>query len=307
MIVASVRRLEVFKTVVERNGVSAAAEFLGIAQPSVTAHIKALERQIGGLLFTRQRGRRHLSRTAAGDALFDYACDTLSKTREVEAKIQRVHAVETQGIRIAAPRLVANNLLPPILAETLAKNPSAEITLHSETHERVWDLVQSGAVDIGFNFAQAKPAKQIAREIGYFDLVFIASPTHVLSRSRSVTVRDLAAHPFVGGLADSGFYRLVSDELARIGLTKLRVVLHLQDGIAVKRAVAEGAGIACAFRHTVQDDVARGELVMLPLAGPQPRLCLFSIKAAKSEPSRLRDSIIKQIETKLAKVIASRP
>ena len=43
MISASARRLNVFKSVVDCGGFNLAAMQLGIAQPSVGAHIKALE------------------------------------------------------------------------------------------------------------------------------------------------------------------------------------------------------------------------------------------------------------------------
>ena len=47
MIATSMRRLEVFLAVVETGRFSQAADRLGIAQPSVSAHIAGLERQIG--------------------------------------------------------------------------------------------------------------------------------------------------------------------------------------------------------------------------------------------------------------------
>ena len=80
MISASPRRLSVFKSVVERGGFNAAAAQLGIAQPSVGAHIRALESQIGQPLFHRQRGSRPRL-TKAGEALYTFAVDLLRGPR----------------------------------------------------------------------------------------------------------------------------------------------------------------------------------------------------------------------------------
>ncbi|NDA48676.1 MAG: LysR family transcriptional regulator [Alphaproteobacteria bacterium] len=69
---SSLRRLNVFRTVVDCGGVNAAAEHLDISQPSVTAHLRALETQLGSRLFMRSRGRRNII-TPTGQALYKYA------------------------------------------------------------------------------------------------------------------------------------------------------------------------------------------------------------------------------------------
>lgn len=82
MVTASIRRLQVFKTVVERAGINAAATHLGVSQPSVTAHIRALETQTGTPLIIRQRGRRHLRLSPAGEQLYQYACEAILKAQD---------------------------------------------------------------------------------------------------------------------------------------------------------------------------------------------------------------------------------
>ena len=72
MISASARRLSVFKAVADHGGFNLAADRLGIAQPSVGAHIRALERQVGQPLFHRRRGQRS-QLTKAGETLYAIA------------------------------------------------------------------------------------------------------------------------------------------------------------------------------------------------------------------------------------------
>ena len=88
MIATSMRRLEVFLAVAETGRFSQAADRLGIAQPSVSAHIAGLERQIGQSLFVRSPGRPPaLSR--AGQSLLNYVTDVLSKSRETAHALQQ--------------------------------------------------------------------------------------------------------------------------------------------------------------------------------------------------------------------------
>lgn len=53
----SIHKLEVFCIVAELGSVSRAADRLGIAQPVVSAHLKALAQKLGTLLTIRQGGR----------------------------------------------------------------------------------------------------------------------------------------------------------------------------------------------------------------------------------------------------------
>jgi len=54
--ITTFRRLEVFLAVVESGSFIAGAERLGISHPSISNHIKALERQVGCTLFLRRKG-----------------------------------------------------------------------------------------------------------------------------------------------------------------------------------------------------------------------------------------------------------
>jgi molybdenum-dependent DNA-binding transcriptional regulator ModE len=56
MFPSTFRRLEVFIAVVEAGGFIAGADRLGISHPSVSNHVKALERQVGCKLFARRKG-----------------------------------------------------------------------------------------------------------------------------------------------------------------------------------------------------------------------------------------------------------
>ena len=108
MISASPRRLSVFKSVVDLGGFNAAATELGIAQPSVGAHIRALESQIGQPLFHRQRGSRP-KLTKAGEALYTFAVDLLRRSEEATHALDDLRKIGAHEIAIAVHRdLVAD-------------------------------------------------------------------------------------------------------------------------------------------------------------------------------------------------------
>src|SRR5262252_3577002 len=115
MISASPRRLTVFKSVVDLGGFNLAATRLGIAQPSVGAHIKALEDQVGQPLFLRRRGARP-QLTKAGEAVYAYAVDVLRKSEETTHVLADLRKGEAREIVIAVHRDIASQYLPERLA-----------------------------------------------------------------------------------------------------------------------------------------------------------------------------------------------
>src|SRR3954447_13836024 len=86
----SLTRLRIFAAVVEQGGYSAAASSLAISQPTVSFHLRALERACG-MPLVAYRGRRvHL--TAAGQALYGLARRTLRDAETLAAQLADLRA-----------------------------------------------------------------------------------------------------------------------------------------------------------------------------------------------------------------------
>src|ERR1700712_427677 len=122
MIDASARRLMVFKQVVDLGGFNAAAARLGIAQPSVGAHIKALEAHVGQALLLRHRGARPRL-TEAGRVLYTMAVDVIRLSEEASMRLANLKSKQTREIVLAAHRDLAVSFLPRYLSLFSRKHP----------------------------------------------------------------------------------------------------------------------------------------------------------------------------------------
>jgi DNA-binding transcriptional LysR family regulator len=267
MISASPRRLNVFKAVVERGGFNAAANHLGIAQPSVGAHVKALEGQIGQPLFHRHRGSKPRL-TKAGETLYAFAIDMLRKTDEAAHTLADLRAAETREIAIAAHRDVAAYMLPPRLASFATRHPKVRIVTRIGTIDDVVEMVNKGEVHLGL-FLASNPVPGLPSQVlAHEPLVLVASPAHPLARRRSVAPADLDGFSLVTGLRQSRYAKLVDTALRGIGVAQWNVVMELQESSAVRETVRHGAGIACLPRCTVREEIGAGALAVLRLVRP---------------------------------------
>ncbi|MSQ53719.1 MAG: LysR family transcriptional regulator, partial [Betaproteobacteria bacterium] len=286
MISASARRLAIFKTVADLGGFNIAAEHLGIAQPSVGAHIKALEKQAGHALFHRGRGTR-ASLTRAGETLYTYAVEMLRQSEQASISLTGLGTASAREVVIAAQRAVSNYFLPAYLAAFAARNPAIRIVTRTGTSENVLDMVRARSVDIGL-FQSLGPVPGIRSQLlSNEPLAMVVAPHHPLAKKAVVTPADLAGRAFVGPLRDSHYFHMIDQVLRRQGLHDIHFVMELQDFAAVIEMARHGAGIACEMLCCVKNEINAGLLVQLKFAGAQASMQIRCANLSpKSEPVR---------------------
>ena len=95
------RQLTTFRVVAEKLNFTSAAKTLHLAQSSVSAQIKGLERELGVMLFDRIGRQVHL--TDAGKKLYDYACKIQGMTDEIRSEVAEEKYV--QGSKAAKAKM----------------------------------------------------------------------------------------------------------------------------------------------------------------------------------------------------------
>ena len=274
MISASARRLSVFKSVVDSGGFNIAANQLGIAQPSVGAHIKALEAQLGQPLFHRSRGSRPRL-TKAGEAVYAYAVDVLRRSEAATKTLADLRSAATHQMTIAVQRDIAAHFLPERLTDFTAKHPKVHVITRVGTADEVVGLVRARDAIVGM-FLALKQVSGIRCEILDQDrLVLVAAPKHPLAEKRPVTARELAHARFVIGLRNSRFFRMTDAALKHIGVTSYDIAMEVQESNATKEMVRRGSAIACLPISAVAAELNDGSLVSLSLGSPLPQPNLY--------------------------------
>ena len=287
MIEASPRRLLVFKHVVDFGGFNAAAERLGISQPSVGAHVKALERQVGQSLLMRHRGARP-QLTEAGRVVYAMATNVIRLSEEASLQLANMKSRQTSEIVIAAHRDLSISFLPQHLSLFSKKYPRSRVITRIGTIEDVLALVESGTVQIGVLLSSG-PVQGLGSEIvGREPLHLVVGKGHPLAREAGITAADLRKFSFVTGLRESRYFQMVDRALHSIGMDDYDVALELQESAAVREAVRHGQTIACLPRCTIMSDLAPGELIPLDLAKPLAPLQIRCVYGAEPGPAAQR-------------------
>jgi DNA-binding transcriptional LysR family regulator len=141
----SLHQLRCFLAAYELGSLTAAAETLGYAQPSVSEQIRSLERSLGVDLFTRVG--RGVVPTATAESLRPYAERAIAAADEARRVAQSVTALETGTIRFGmfgTARLYAG---AGLVADVLARHPGVRVELVGQNSTDVQEDLRRGRIE----------------------------------------------------------------------------------------------------------------------------------------------------------------
>ncbi len=165
-------------------------------QSALSQQVKALEKELGCLLFERI-GKRRLRLTLAGEKLLRFAEDLLERQEALKEELETAAGQKTGRLRIAAPFTTLYHLLPHPLKKYVEAFPDVRLTLLDNPQTKVIDLVKNGDVDFGVVLASAVP--EDVQSFGWLSVktVLIVPQGHQLCRPAKVTVQDMADYPLI--------------------------------------------------------------------------------------------------------------
>jgi DNA-binding transcriptional LysR family regulator len=258
--------------VARRLSFTRAAEELHLTQPAVSAHIRKLERAIGGPLF-EQIGRR-VSLTATGQIVCRYAERVMALEDELRADIADVQEVCQGSLAIGTSTTVGISALPDLLRRYRQGNPLVRLQVRIGNFSEVVHGLLDGQLDVGLMPNEAADARLDERletvPVIEDELVLVVAPGHRWTELAGVEPEDLAGEPFVLPGAGSRLRPQVEEVLAPYGVTP-DVVAESNSLIAIARVVETGIGVSLISRLAVSDELAQGRLCEVRLLGIQAR------------------------------------
>ncbi len=254
-------RLVVFYTVVNEGTLSKAGERLFMSQPAISAHIKALEQQLGMPLFHRE-GRRAVV-NKAGELLYKKAEQLFSVAEELRVAMENLKGAFIGRIALGCSAVWQYHL-PRTLDVFKRKYPQVEVSLEVAGSDRIEKLVLDRSVDIGFMARPASRAELTQDYLGDDEVVPVCSPSHRLARAESVELSDLASEAFIVREPESAT-RHATDELLGALDLGANVAMELGSLEAIKQVAMTGYGIGMVSRQSVACELEAGRLVMLDI------------------------------------------
>ncbi len=262
----NLKQLEAFVKVAEKRSFSKAARDLYLTQPTISAHISALEKELNIKLFVRNT--REVGLTEEGEKLYQYARQILN----LEKLIYETFGCddgEHSCIKIAASTIPAQYLLPDILSRYSSLYPKEQFELLESDSEGVIKAVAERMVDIGFTGTVLD--KKSCEYVPFFnDELIIMMPNNEKYQQIQQTetgVKWLEKVPIIMREQGSGTRKEAEKQLKRAGIDirKLNVVGNMENTEVIKQSVKKGIGVTIISRLAAAEDLKWENVLEYPL------------------------------------------
>lgn len=260
--------MKVFTRVVETSSFTRAADTLGLPRASVTVTVQALEEFLKVRLL--QRTTRRVNPTPDGAGYYERCVRILAEIEETEGSLKTQGRAARGKLRIDMPAALGRIIVMPKIHEFYAAYPDIELMLGFG--DRPVDLIQEG-VDCAIRVGALEDSSLVARRVGLYQALTVASPAYLERHGTPATIADLDHH--VATNYFSGRTGRVMGLTFEAGGRSLEV--RMKGNIAVNDAEAhmesglDGIGIIQAGRFMALPHLQAGRLIeILPNWKPPP-------------------------------------
>lgn len=258
----NITQLKYFQTVCIYGTVSAAAEYLYISQPSLSAAIKELEEEFGVALFRRHH--KGMTLTEEGETLFKLSNDLLLKVEDIE-RIMNDMGVNKKILRLGVPPMIGSLILPKIFREFSLLAPDIQIEIVEAGSRQLLNYLDDGRIDAAFithNTSFFEQYKSIP--VSKFEIVCCANKDSDLSNLDIVSAEQLKDRPIV--MFKNSFFQTeaIKKWFSESNITP-NVILQTDQLSTLSNIISEGVAVGFMFKQLISKT---SSLIAIPTKTP---------------------------------------
>lgn len=263
----NLKQLEAFVQVSESGSFSKAAKELFLTQPTISAHISSLEKELNVRLFIRNT--KEVSLSDDGKDLYRYAKQITDLEKAIEERFYMDSDDGKHFITIAASTIPAQYLLPKVLMCYRERYPKEQIKIMETDSSEVVTQVVDHMVDVGFTgtVLEKKHCKYIPF---YKDELAVITPDtpeyRILKEQNRDDIDWIKRKPLILREEGSGTRKEAEKQLKNAGISmeSLDIVASIANQETIKKSVKQGMGITVLSRLAAEDEDG---LLIFPIPG----------------------------------------
>lgn len=263
----NLKQLEAFVQVSESGSFSKAAKELFLTQPTISAHISSLEKELNVRLFIRNT--KEVSLSDDGKDLYRYAKQITDLEKAIEERFYMDSDDGKHFITIAASTIPAQYLLPKVLMCYRERYPKEQIKIMETDSSEVVTQVVDHMVDVGFTgtVLEKKHCKYIPF---YKDELAVITPDtpeyRILKEQNRDDIDWIKRKPLILREEGSGTRKEAEKQLKNAGISMedLDIVASIANQETIKKSVKQGMGITVLSRLAAEDEEG---LLIFPIPG----------------------------------------
>ena len=261
-----IRQLKYFVQIAESGNFSRAAEILRVAQPSLSQQMKNLEEELGvDLLLRHARG---VTPTELGQQLYDHARRILQEVDRAKDVVRSRSRNPSGKVSVGLPTSACRGLGLPLISALAERQPNITLHVVEAMTGYLDDFLQHGRLDVALLYDH-KAFEHVAwTEMMVEDLMLFVPPGHPLARAKEVPFREMFDLPVVLPGAPNVMRTVIEQFAARHDVVPAAMACDSLPTIS--RLVRSGRALGVMPHFAFLDEMARGEMVAIPIVEPTP-------------------------------------
>lgn len=277
----NIENIEAFVYINHYGSFNKAAEVLYISQPTVTARIQSLERELDCRVFDRLG--KQITLTDKGRQFLPYAQQILQVYQSGKHQIQSKGEIPSE-LRIGSTVSVSNYLMPRLLLHLKRKYPHIHIKLTTSSTDSLIEKLKAKEIDLAFIRKVVNPAIQ-AFPFCEDPISLYVYQNHPLARKGRASIQEIRGETLV-------FFECGSLDWMRLhrvfeSMEQPPSIVYQVDNLeTAKKLVLKQAGICFLPALSVQEEVEAGTLIRVDIAeteGISLRTSLISLNGENAE------------------------
>lgn len=276
-----IHQLRTFVVVAREGSITRASERLGLSQPAVSAHIKAIEDTLGITLF--ERTPRGMTLTGDGQRLLAKAEQTLGAHQELIEEAQRIKGRLTGKLRLGTASNASTEALGRLLTVLSERCPEVEVALQHGTSLDILTGLRSGSMDAGFyNEAGEPDAGLTTIEVARFTTYLAAAPG-LVQASQPPDWSALAELPWIFPTA-SACCGQAAENLFKLHRIRPKRIISVDRESVTRTLIAGGVGVGLLHADTAKEAEGSGDVVLVCEAQELVRVLFAHLASRAQDP-----------------------
>lgn len=281
-----IHQLRVFVAVYRNRSFSKASVQLYISQPTISEHIKNLEKSLGCSLFDRL-GRK-IEPTAEADLIFPKALELIEDLERInDLVVKSSHRIKGK-LYIGASTIPGNYMLPQLAADFRNQYPDVFFEIIIADTGKITDMLVNHELFLAIVGASMDPKTIYYEPFLDDELVFAGAPKFM--EGMAATPQKIYEVPFLLREEGSGTRKIMEGFLQKmqISFKKINVAAILGSTDAIKQALKAGLGTSILSRRAIAEELANGSLREIKLGKEMKRPFYLATHKKRTLPAHYK-------------------
>lgn len=249
------RQIEAYVNVIKQKSFSKAAYVSNVKQPTISAHVHTLEKEMGVKLIDRTH--REARPTPEGQLFYDHAINMINLRETAIYSVKGFQKNISGLIRIHASNFPAEYILPELIKDFTCQYPNVQFQIEQYDSRQVLENMLENKAEVGFTGVKGNYG--LVYIPLFEDELVVITPKEKKYKDLikdTIKVSEIAAYPLIFREQGSSTRKLVEAILVRDGvqLETLNTTVIVNNNAMLKRFVKNGMGIALISRCAVEKE-----------------------------------------------------